>query len=120
MHELDTTADALLSDRNLTRLARRALAGLARAGAAMSNGSGDYAIAFATAEGVRRTPGRRAAVCSVQELPNERMSPLFQATIEATEEAIYNSLTMARTVTGYRGRTVEALPLDRIMSHGAF
>jgi D-aminopeptidase len=106
--------DAPLSDRNLTRLARRALAGLARTGASMSNGSGDYAIAFSSAEGVRRTPGRRAAVCFAQELPNERVSPLFQATIEATEEAIDNSLFMATTVTGYHRRTVEALPLDQI------
>ena len=106
--------DAPLSDRNLARLARRALAGLARTGASMSNGSGDYVIAFSTAEGVRRTPERRAAVCPLQELPNERVSPLFQAAIEATEEAIDNSLTMATTVIGYRGRTVEALPLDRV------
>jgi D-aminopeptidase len=107
--------DAPLSDRNVTRLARRAFAGLARTGSSMSNGSGDYAIAFSTAEGVRRTPERRKAVCTVSELPNELISPLFQAAIEATEEAIYNSLFRATTVTGYRGRTVEALPLDRVM-----
>jgi D-aminopeptidase len=108
--------DAPLSDRNLTRLARRALAGLSRTGSAMSNGSGDYAIAFSTAKSVRRTPKRRAAACTLQELPNECVSPLFQAAIEATEEAIYNSLFMATTVTGYRGRTVRALPLDRVQS----
>lgn len=103
--------DAPLSDRNLTRLARRAFAGLARTGAAMSNGSGDYALAFSTAEAVRRTPARRKALAMLPDLPNDLVSPLFLAAIEATEEAIYNSLLCAVTVTGYRGRTVEALPL---------
>lgn len=106
--------DAPLSDRNLTRLARRALAGLARTGAAMSDGSGDYAVAFSTAEEVRRTPERRSRPTGFVELPNALASPLFLATIEATEEAIYNSLTMATTITGYRGFTAEALPLDRV------
>lgn len=105
--------DAPLSDRNLTRLARRALAGLARTGAAFSNGSGDYALAFSTAEGVRRTSSRRAQVTHYPEWPNDQMSPLFQAAIEATEEAIYNSLCMAETMSGFRG-TVAALPLDRV------
>jgi D-aminopeptidase len=105
--------DAPLSDRNLTRLARRALAGLARTGAAMSDGSGDYALAFSTAEGVRRTP-RRAAVATLADMPNSAMSPLFLAAIEAAEEAIYNALCMATTTTGFQGRTVEALPLDRL------
>jgi D-aminopeptidase len=103
--------DAPLSDRNLTRLARRGLAGLARAGADMSNGSGDYVIAFSTHEAVRRTPERRKGVWPYPEVPNDLMSPLFQAAIECTEEAIYNSLTMATTMTG-NGVTVEALPLD--------
>lgn len=103
--------DAPLSDRNLTRLARRAFTGLARTGAAMSNGSGDYALAFSTAEAVRRTPERRQAASAIPDLPNDLMSPLFLAAIEATEEAIYNSLLCAVTVTGYRGHTVEALPL---------
>ena len=107
--------DAPLSDRNLTRLARRALAGLARTGASMGNGSGDYVIAFSTAEGVRRTPARRRSLCTVQEWPNELMSPLFQAAIEATEEAILNSLFAAETLTGYKGTIVEALPLDRVL-----
>lgn len=106
--------DAPLSDRNLKRLARRALAGLARTGASMSNGSGDYAIAFSSAESVRRTPGRRAEVWSYPELPNSKTSALFQAAIEAVEEAIYNSLCMAQTTAGYGGRTVHALPLDAI------
>ncbi len=106
--------DAPLSDRNLTRLARRGLAGLARTGASMSNGSGDYVIAFSTHEGVRRTPERRKQTWAYPETPNESMSPLFQAAIESTEEAIYNSLTMATTMSGYQGVTVEALPLEKI------
>ena len=103
--------DAPLSDRNLTRLARRALAGLARTGASFADGSGDYALAFSTAEGVRRTAQRRGKVSTYPELPNALLSPLFQAAIEATEEAIDNSLCMAETTTGFRG-TVEALPLS--------
>jgi D-aminopeptidase len=105
--------DAPLSDRNLTRLARRGLAGLARAGASMSNVSGDYAIAFSTHEAVRRTPERRKNVSTYLELPNDLISLLFQAAIECTEEAIYNSLTMATTMTG-NGITVEALPLEKL------
>jgi D-aminopeptidase len=106
--------DAPLSDRNLTRLARRGIAGLARTGADMSNGSGDYVIAFSTHDGVRRTPERRKQVWAYPEAPNDMMSPLFQAAIECTEEAIYNSLTMATAMTG-NGVTVEALPLDKVM-----
>lgn len=104
--------DAPLSDRNLTRLARRALAGLARTGAAMSDGSGDYALAFSTAETVRRAQRRETPVATVADLANEAMSPLFLAAIEATEEAIYNALSTATTSTGFQGRTVEALPLE--------
>ena len=113
--------DAPLSARSLERLAHRALAGLARTGSIMSNGSGDYVIAFSTAESVRRGPseGPRA----VEDLPNDLMSPLFQAVAEATEEAVYNSLFRATTVTGVGGRTVEALPLDAALEvlerHGA-
>ena len=106
--------NAPLSDRNLKRLARRGLTGLARTGASLSNGSGDYVVAFSTAEAVRRTSKRRASVWSYPEVPNESMSPLFQAAIEATEEAIYNSLCRAETTTGYRGMTVNSLPLDRL------
>jgi D-aminopeptidase len=106
--------DAPLSDRNLKRLAARGLAGLARTGASLSNGSGDYAIAFSTAKEVRRTPERRANVTAYPEVPNEQMSPLFQAAIESTEEAIYNSLCMAETMTGYGGVTIPALPLHFI------
>jgi len=92
--------DAPLDARNLKRLAARAMLGLGRTGASGSNGSGDFVIAFSTA----RTGDR---------VGNDGMSPLFQAVIEATEEAIYNSLFMATTVTG-SGRTVEAIPLDRV------
>jgi len=108
--------DAPLSDRNLTRLARRAFAGLARTGASFVNGSGDYAIAFSTAPEVRRTPERRRTVATVADLPNDAMSPLFQAVIEATEEAIYDSLFMAETMTGREGTVVEALPMDRVLT----
>jgi D-aminopeptidase len=106
--------DAPLSDRNLGRLARRAVAGLVRTGAALSNGSGDYAIAFSTAAEVRRTPERRSRAATLTELPNDLVSPLFLAALEATEEAVYNSLCMATPVTGYRGARAEALPLDRL------
>ncbi len=107
--------DAPLSSRSLERLARRALAGLARTGSTMSNGSGDYVIAFSTAEAVRRREAD--APRPVADLPNDLMSPLFQAAAEATEEAIYNSLFKATAVTGYRGR-VEALPLEAVMQSG--
>lgn len=106
--------DAPLSDRNLTRLARRGLAGLARTGASMSDGSGDYAIAFSTAESVRRTPQRRAGVSAIEDLANAAMSPLFLAAIEAVEEAIANALAMATDMQGAEGRAVAALPLDRV------
>jgi D-aminopeptidase len=106
--------DAPLSDRNLRRLARRGLAGLARTGASMSNGSGDYVIAFSNAPEVRRAAERRSRVTAYPEAPNDLMSPLFQAAIEATEEAIYNSLCMAETMAGYRGVTVKSLPLQEL------
>jgi D-aminopeptidase len=80
----------------------------------MSNGSGDYVIAFSTAEDVRRTPERRSKTWAYPEMPNDLTSPLFQAAIEATEEAIYNSLCIAETMTGFRGRTVKALPLEKV------
>ena len=101
--------DAPLSVRNLERIAKRAIMGLARTGSSASNGSGDYVIAFSTAEEVRRADGERTH--DITELSNNRMSPLFQAVVEATEEAIYNSLFKATTVTG-RGRTADALPID--------
>jgi D-aminopeptidase len=105
--------DAPLDARNLERLAARALVGLARTGAAMTNGSGDYVIAFSTAAEVRRNPRAREPA-AVRDLPNETTSPLFQAVAEATEEAILNSLFRAAATTG-NGTTVEALPLDRTL-----
>ena len=107
--------DAPVDARNLQRMAARAMMGLARTGAAGSNGSGDYAIAFSTAEDVRvrsQSEAERNAPRNVKTLANDAMSPLFLAVIESTEEAIYNSLFKATTVTG-KGHTVEALPLDR-------
>ncbi len=108
--------DAPVDARQLKRMAARAMMGLARTGAAGSNGSGDYAIAFSTSADVRiqtpRDQSSRNAPCSIKVLANDAMSPLFLAVIEATEEAIYNSLFRATTITG-RGHTVEALPIDR-------
>ncbi|MEE8061903.1 MAG: P1 family peptidase [Gemmatimonadales bacterium] len=103
--------DAPLDHRNLERLADRALFGVARTGSSASNGSGDYVIAFATHPDVRR--GSARGVGQVADLANASMSALFQGVIEATEEAIYNSMFMATAVTGPRG-TVEPLPLDRL------
>jgi D-aminopeptidase len=106
--------DAPLDARNLERLASRAIAGLARTGASLTNGSGDYVIAFSTAAQVRRRIGETAPR-TVAELPNDALSPLFQAVAEATEEAILNSLFRAATVRGHRA-TVEALPIDRTLA----
>ncbi len=94
--------DAAVDARNLKRMAARSMMGLGRTGAAGSNGSGDYAIAFTT----NRAPGKLVA--------NDAMSPLFEAVIEATEEAVYNSLFKAETTEG-NGRRVEALPVQRVI-----
>jgi D-aminopeptidase len=101
--------DAPLSSRNLERIARRAVMGLSRTGSYASNGSGDYVIAFSTANTVRRSP--QGGTASFDDLANNDMSSLFEATVEATEEAIYNSLLKAVTVTS-NGMTVQALPID--------
>lgn len=108
--------DAPVDHRNLQRLAARSMLGLARTGAAGTNGSGDYAIAFSTASElrIRTSAADRNQKSSGTLLSNEAMSPLFLGVIEATEEAIYNSLFRAATITG-RGHTVEALPLDRTL-----
>ena len=103
--------DAPLSDRNLERLAARAIMGLSRTGSSSSNGSGDYVIAFSTSLKVRRSAAARTL--ATEEVANEEMSALFQGVVEATEEAIYNSLFMATSVTG-SGRTVKAIPLDSV------
>jgi D-aminopeptidase len=104
--------DAPLDARDLRRLAARAVFGLARTGSSYSNGSGDYAIAFSTSPEARARFGETAARPRSL-LPTEAVSPLFQAALEATEEAVYNSLLQATPVTS-RGRTVEALPVDRV------
>jgi D-aminopeptidase len=111
--------DAPITERNLERLAARAMMGLGRTGSSASNGSGDFVIAFSTAASVRRnltptapgTPERLTR--ATEELTNDAMSSLFEAVVEATEESIYNSLFMATSVTS-RGRTVDAIPLDRV------
>ncbi|MGZ4822466.1 MAG: DmpA family aminopeptidase [Terriglobales bacterium] len=105
--------DAPVDARNLKRLAARAIMGMPRTGAGGSNGSGDYAIAFSTAPELRVRRGDAEKPRQVVALGNEAMSPLFLAAIEATEEAIYNSLLKATTVTG-RGHTVEAIPVERV------
>jgi len=105
--------DAPLDARNLKRLAARSMLGLARTGSPSSNGSGDYAIAFSAAPEVRIRAGETGNLREIRLLGNDAMSPLFEAVVEATEEAIYNSLFKAVTVKGYGGHTVEALPVER-------
>lgn len=107
--------DAPLQARSLERLARRAMLGLARTGGIAANGSGDYAIAFSTAKELRVAANGGTAPLSRPELPAEALSPLFLAVIEASEEAILNSLFQAEAMTGFRGRRVEALPVERIL-----
>jgi D-aminopeptidase len=104
--------DAPVDARNLKRMAARAMLGLGRTGAAGSNGSGDYAIAFSTAPQMRIRSEDKSSLWHVELLSNDAMSPLFLAVIEATEEAVYNSLFRATTTTG-RGHTVEALPIEK-------
>jgi D-aminopeptidase len=104
--------DAPIDARNLERLAARACLGMARTGSSASNGSGDYAIAFSTAPQVRIHTFDKPLTRHVELLTNDAMSPLFLAVIEATEEAIYNSMFRATTMTG-NGHTVQALPIDK-------
>jgi len=103
--------DAPLDARNLRRLARRALFGLARAGSVMSNGSGDYVVAFSTHSAGKHDP--REPLHSLSVLSNARMTPLFRAVVEATEESVLNSLVAARTTRGRAGREAPAI------DHGA-
>ena len=102
--------DAPLNARSLDRIAMRSIMGLARTGSFASNGSGDYVIAFSTDPGVRR-PRSSDAPVNTPSLVNESMSPLFAAAAEATEEAIYNAIFKATTVTSTRG-TLEAIPVE--------
>jgi D-aminopeptidase len=106
--------DAPLSARSLERLARRALMGLARTGSSGGNGSGDYVLAFSSAEEVRRGSSRGPR--EILDLPNDTMDGLFQAAIETTEEAIYNSLLKATDVTGRGGQTARALPIEETVA----
>jgi D-aminopeptidase len=106
--------DAPLSDRNLERLAHRGLLGIVRTGSPMTNGSGEYAIAFSTNLDVRRTPGRRAHPSAIIDLPNDQMSPLFEAAVEAAEEAAINSMFAATPMDG-NGHHIDALPLDQVL-----
>jgi D-aminopeptidase len=106
--------DAPVDARNLRRLAARAWLGMARVGSAASNGSGDYAIAFSTAAQLRIHGSEKPLTRHLELLTNDAISPLFLAAIEATEEAIYNSMFRATTMSG-NGHTIEALPIDKTM-----
>jgi len=101
--------DAPLSDRNLKRLASRAMLAIGRTGSPVTNGSGDYIIAFSSHESVRRGPNKIPS----NGLPNSQMSPLFQAAVEATEEAILNALFKATSVKGHKG-TIEAIDIEQV------
>jgi len=107
--------DAPLDSRNLERLAKRAFMGLAKTGGIASNGSGDYVIAFSTAENLRVPHQSKQSLKQSEELLNDQVSPLFMATIEATEEAIINSLFAGVDMTGTQGNKVEALPLEKVI-----
>ena len=104
--------DAPLDARELKRLVARAVFGLARSGSSYSNGSGDFAIAFSTALELRTRFGATAPQARPL-LPSDAVSPLFEAALEATEEAVYNALLRATTVTSRFG-TADALPIDRV------
>ena len=107
--------DAPLDSRNLERLAKRAFMGLAKTGGIASNGSGDYVIAFSTAENLRVPHQSKQSLKQNEILLNDQVSPLFMATIEATEEAIINSLFAGVSMTGQQGNQVEALPLEKVI-----
>jgi D-aminopeptidase len=107
--------DAPLNSRNLKRLAKRALAGLTRAGGIMSNGSGDYVIAVSTAEHLRIPDKSSSPLREMKVLRNNAMSPLFMAVIEATEEAVVNSMFMAVPVKGNNDHMVEAIPMEKVL-----
>lgn len=107
--------DAPLDARNLERLASRAMLGLAKTGGIASNGSGDYVIAFSTHTGARVAYSPKTPVSQIPVLHNDELSALFLATIEATEEAIINSLFKAQTMTGHNNRQIQALPLQETL-----
>jgi D-aminopeptidase len=107
--------DAPVDARNLERMAKRAMMGLAKTGGIASNGSGDYVIAFSTNPGLRVPHSSAEKTQTLTLLRNDEMSPLFMAVIEATEEAILNSLFKAETIQGKEGHTIEALPLEKVL-----
>jgi len=107
--------DAPLSHRNLKRLASRSILGLAKTGSFCSNGSGDYAIAFSTHPSCRIAHRSDARSHATEDMNNDDMSPLFLAVVEATQEAIYNSLFAATTMKGWMGREVQAIPLETVL-----
>ena len=106
--------DAPLSDRNLERLAHRGLLGIVRTGSPMTNGSGEYAVAFSTSLDVRRTPERRSKPSAILDLPNDQISPIFEAAVEAAEEAAINSMFAATAMDG-NGAHIDALPVDEVV-----
>jgi L-aminopeptidase/D-esterase-like protein len=104
--------DAPLAPHQIKRLARRAALGLARSGATSGNGSGDLFVAFSTANAPAAAATTGAPALTL--LPNDQMNPLFEATVQAVDEAIINAMVAARTMTGVEGRSIEALPHDRL------
>jgi D-aminopeptidase len=106
--------DAPLDARQLGRLARRAIAGMARTGASFSHGSGDYVVAFSAARAARIHVDAAPHERSTRVVAEPRLSPLFQAAADATEEAIYNSLLRATTVRGRDGHVAQSVPLERV------
>jgi D-aminopeptidase len=110
--------DAPIAAFGLERVAKRAMLGLSRTGATSSNGSGDYVIAFSTARELRSAFESSAKTEGAPVLRNDDLSPIFQAAIEATEEAVYNSMLKAVDVEGHEGHRVEALPIDRLLEIG--
>ena len=111
--------DAPIRSLGLTRLARRVMLGLARTGATSSHGSGDFVIAFSSAESLRTGFRSDSPVDEGAVLRGDRLSPLFQAAIEATEEAVYNSMLKATTVVGKNGNTREAISIEDLLEVGA-
>lgn len=105
--------DAPLDSRNLERVAKRAMMGMAKTGGIASNGSGDYVIALSVAP--ENLIGDKAKLLTTTVLANSQMSPIFAATIEATAEALWNSLFMAESMTGHNGNHVDALPVDQVL-----
>ena len=110
--------DAPLRAHELERFARRVMAGLARTGSSLSNGSGDFVIVFSTAPELRSAYQTKDRFETGSVVRNDRLSPLFQAVVEATEEAIYNSVLKATSVTGRDGNSAEALPIDKLLEIG--